>query len=73
MSKRKATEGDASLKDEGPLKTRKDGVSSKRPSLAPEDPEMGEFEDEWGDEFEEDENVIDRTADELAGKYILLR
>ena len=71
MSKRKADEGQVFPQGEVASKTPKDGISSKRPSIAPEDPEMGEFEDEWEDEFEEDENVIDRAADELAGEYII--
>lgn len=72
MSKRAATTESGNLDGQSFTKARasgKDGLaSSKRPSLPPDtNEEMGEFEDEWEDDLESDEGVVDRAADELGG------
>jgi ribosome assembly protein RRB1 len=76
MSKRaSATDTDANEGQSWPKarQSAKDGLgSSKRPSLPPgTNEEMGEFEDEWEDEIESDDEVVDRAAEELDGASIL--
>lgn len=48
----------ASQIDEQELTSNKKNPSGKRPSQAPED-EMGDFEDEWEDEVDLNENIVD--------------
>jgi ribosome assembly protein RRB1 len=72
MSKRAATDGVAN--DGQPFQkmraSAKDGFSTaKRPSLPAIDDGMGEFEDEWEDDIESDEGVVDRAAEELGGEW----
>ena len=71
MSKRAAA--DAATNDgQSFQKTRasaKDGLATaKRPSLPAVDDGIGEFEDEWEDDIESDEGVVDRAAEELGGR-----
>lgn len=59
MSKRSVTEVVSS--NDGQAFTKKSGSGSRREIIA--EGEMGEFEDAWEDEIEEDEDVIDAEAE----------
>lgn len=73
MSKR-AADKDSNATDgqpfsKAPRSSSKSNAPTKRASLPPDGirEEMGEFEDEWEDEIESDDEVVDRAAEELNG------
>ena len=57
MSKRSATEVNATSEGHGEPRKTPRGESKQREHVA--DDEMGEFEDAWEDELESDEEVVD--------------
>lgn len=68
MSKRAADKDSTSQDGQSYSKApRSSSSATKRPSLPPDGlrTEMGEFEDEWEDEIESDDEVVDRAAEEL--------
>jgi ribosome assembly protein RRB1 len=76
MVKRNATEVEAEsssdARGQAYSKVGKAGTTStKRASNAGLEDEMGEFEDDWEDDIESDEDVVDRAAEELDGLTLL--
>lgn len=59
-------EGQASVK----AQALSNGASPVRRKEAPVDPEMGEFEDNWEDEIDSEEEVVEEHEDYESGKSV---